>query len=307
MKRTALISFCMALGLGLWMAPMAQAQQSVPAMDGQMVRLRAENLWLPIPLPSVEITQSQTIAKDLSYPSISPDGHQVLLYEQGNPGEPNTLHLWTQDSSQISPVLSDHEVSGYISWQDEQTWQMRKRSAPFIRHASVRTYAMDNPKKLNLRANTTPVQPSLTVYDANDIIVLENAKNQTLQAISDSRHDRYYAPIISPDQRYIVFNGLTTGIHLFDVAKNAVVYVGASGTNPAFSPDGRYLIYAQTTDNGHEYTSGDLILIDLKKHTSRSIANPHKEIRLRGTISDHAKKIVYETDKREIITGSLSL
>ena len=92
-------------------------------------------------------------------------------------------------------------------------------------------------------------------------------------------------------------NGLTTGVHVFDIEQNAVVYIGEKGTDPSFSPDGRYLIYAVTTDDGDDFTSGNLVLIDLKTHSRRTISNPSKEIRLRGSISYDAQFVAYETTK----------
>jgi len=271
-----------------------------------MVRLNASHLWTPAPLKPVAIDQSEQIAADLYAPAISPNGDQVLLFEPGEPGEPNRLHLWVKDFTATHVVAADREISGYITWQDDQTYAMRSHSRPFVRESTPLVYELAS-KKLPVVRYRKPIAASqLSAYDAGDVIVLENARNQTLQAISDTHHDRYYAPIISPDERYVVFNGLTTGVHLFDVTHNTVVYVGAGGTNPAFSPDGRYLIYAQTTDNGHEFTSGDLVLLDLEKHTSRLIANPHHEIRLRGTLSRDARKIAYETEDGKVIRGRLT-
>ena len=303
MKQPYTIMICM--GLIFTATSYTQAHPPIPAMDGQMVRLNANHLWTPIPLNPLTISQSEQIASDLHYPSISPNGDQILLFEPGDSGNPNHLHLWTKTIRTTREVAADHEVSGYITWQDDQTYAMREHSKPFVREAAQRVYEL-TPKKLPVLRNRKPMAASqIMAYDAGDVVVLENARNQTLQAISDTRHDRYYAPIVSPDERYIVFSGLTTGVHLFDIAQNAVVYIGASGTSPSFSPDGRYLIYAQTTDNGHEFTSGELVIIDLEKHTSRLIANPHHEIRLRGSISRNARTIAYETENGQIIRGTL--
>lgn len=306
-SRNLIITTCLSLGLCLCFGFTAQAQTPVPAIDSQMVKLQKQNLWRPIPLPAIEITQSKQIAQNYAFPSISPDGHQVILFEPGQPGEPNILHLWTDSTHKIQKLLTDREVSGYISWQDDQTCLMRERSTPFKRNGLKRIYSLDQKKNLQLQAKQPLSSARITAYDADDVIILENANNQTLQAISDTRLDRYYAPIVSPDQRYVVFSGLTTGVHLFDIAQNSVVYVGSGGTNPVFSPDGRYLIYAQTTDDGHAFTTGELILIDLDNHSSRVIANPNHEIRLRASLSRLAKKIVYETEKGEIKIGTLVL
>ena len=133
------------------------------------------------------------------------------------------------------------------------------------------------------------------VYDHDDVIILESKKTRTLQAISDPAADRYYAPMLSPDERFVAFSGLRSGVLVFDIEANAIVFIGSHGTDPSFSPDGRYLIYADTRDDGHAFTQANLVLVDLHKRTYRILANPNHEIRLRASLSRNAEFVSYTT------------
>jgi Tol biopolymer transport system component len=69
--------------------------------------------------------------------------------------------------------------------------------------------------------------------------------------------DRFFAPIVSPDGSRVAFQGLTTGIHVVDVATGQVTHVGR-GTAPAWSADGSWLIFERTEDDGHTIVASDL-------------------------------------------------
>ena len=271
----------------------AQTLPDNPPVDGQMVRLDAKRLWKMSCLPNLPMQNTEKIAENMRYPSISPDGRRVVMFVKHDDGR-NALHEWKKDTREIRELIRHEDVSNFVTWDKSGLLNMRQRSNPFFRNAVQLRYDVE-PHKLSLRDKKPITESTFTAYDEDDIIILESKKTKTLQAISDNRADRYYGPVVSPDERFVVFNGLTSGVHLFDIEANAVVYIGSNGTSPAFSPDGRYLIYAQTTDDGNEVTSGDFILVDLDKHSWRVISNPNHEIRLNATLGNHAGSIAYAT------------
>lgn len=75
--------------------------------------------------------------------------------------------------------------------------------------------------------------------------------------------DRYYAPQLSPDGRHLVYNGLSTGLYLYRFADGATFALG-SGNHPSFSADGNWLTFDRTTDDGHQLTGGEIMLVDLR-------------------------------------------
>ena len=278
---------------------------AVPPKDGQLVKLDAEQLWHLSYLANLPVQNATQIADHFTNPSIAPDGKHVVLFERGLPGEPNILHEWSADTGKLQERIRSHEVSNFITWDDDQNFSVRERAKPFFREGAKLKYNRSL-KELKLQERKPLVESNYVVYDQDDVIILESKKTQTLQAISDPAMGRYFAPILSPDEKFVVYSSLNSGIFLFDIEANAVVYIGAHGSVPTFSPDGRYLIYANTSDNGHDYTRGDLIMLDLKLKTYRVIANPKSEIRLNATLSKDAREIAYETVDGKIFRGELA-
>ena len=292
------------LGFAVFSATPVFAQPAKP-VDGNMVKLQIDKLWKISYLPNAPVKVVSQIAADLQSPAISPDGSHVLMFKRGNPGNPHHLLHWSLETPVTEEILTDTELSSHVTWQNDDEFSVREHTAPFFRNGAVRQYRIAT-KSPTLKKRSPHTDARSLADDADDVIILENAENQTLQAISDIRTDRYFAPIVSPDARFVAFTGLTTGIHVFDIAQNAVVFIGSHGTAPAFSPDGRFLVYANTRDNGHEITSGELVLVDLDTHTYRYISNPNHEIRIRASLSNGAAYIAYQTDDDRIFRAQLS-
>ena len=271
-------------------ACVAQAPTDGP-VDGQLVRLDAKKLWRFAFLQNVPIQQTQQIGSHVMSASISPDGSQVILFERTQPHQPNILHRWADGKT--AKILESHDVSSYIDWIGDDQIDIREMSAPFFRDGGKLRYEVS--AKPRFKTRLPYADSDFVVYDHDDVIILESKKTRTLQAISDPAADRYFAPILSPDERFVAFSGLRTGVLVFDIEANAVVFIGANGTDPAFSPDGRYMVYTDTRDDGHVYTQGNIVLVDLKRRTYRILANPNDEIRLRATISRNAEFVSYTT------------
>lgn len=87
--------------------------------------------------------------------------------------------------------------------------------------------------------------------------------------------DRYFSPRLSPDARLVAFAGASTGLYVFDSQTGRIVSLGL-GSNPRFSPDGSWLVFERTLDDGHTFTSASLWLTDLRTPalTTRSVSVP---------------------------------
>lgn len=282
----------------------AQDTMRVAPIDGEMVRLQASSLWKLTQLPELPMTHVENVAQGLRFPSISPDGSQIIMYDRINDSKTRLVRYQSADRS-LSVLLENDEASPYVQWESNHRIAVRQPDKPFFQDGVKMKFDLETSKRPLLREKKHYTEENFIAYDADDVIILVRKDTQTLQAISDTNADRYYAPMVSPDEKFVVFSGLTTGIHVFDIAKNAVVYIGKNGTSPSFSPDGRYLIYAMTDDDGHVLTTGDLMLLDLETHSYRKIANPSKEIRTRASLSQSASSIAYETEDGKIFRATL--
>ena len=306
LNRILIAASCVLGCMTMASAGFAQPEQAAAhPVDGQMVRLDAKKLWKFSYLPNLKMKNVQKVAEKLRHPSISPDGRHIVMFDRDADNlENNRLYEWNDNTLELREIVRGSQVSMFVDWQDDESILMRERDKPFFREGAKLNYSIG--KKPMLRGRKPIADNDYVVYDESDIIILESKKTKTLQAISDSRADRYFAPILSPDEKYVVFSSLSSGIHLFDIETNAVVFIGSNGIYPSFSPDGRYLIYTTNRDDGHNFTSGDLVLIDLQKRSYRYISNPNNEIRINATISRDAKQIAYETDDGNTWRASLN-
>lgn len=275
-----------------------------PPVDGEMVPLKASNMWIISELPEIKLSEIQKISKNTKFPSISPDARKVLLFSPEKGETPKRLIQWSSDDKVERELMRGQDVSMFISWDDSDNVSMRQADKPFFHDAHILKLNISG-KKTALRTKKPLAESKYFTYDDDDVIILVRKDTETLQAISDVSADRYYSPMLSPDEKFIVFSGLSTGVHVFDIEKNAVVYIGKNGVDPSFSPDGRYVVYAVTTDDGENFTSGDLVLLDLKTRSRRTLSNPKGEIRLRGTISRNAAFAAYETAQGEVFRVKL--
>ena len=114
-----------------------------------------------------------------------------------------------------------------------------------------------------LKTNVLPSSTAgeTTVWQQCDRIYLKAESGPIEQEIS-AGDDRFYAPVISADGKWVAYNGLTTGLYLYRVSDRATFRPG-DGDFPAFSPDGHTLAFQKSTDDGHELIESDIMIINL--------------------------------------------
>ena len=288
--------FCM-------MPALAMAQYSEEPKNGDLIRLDAGQFWQVTAVNDVSLASKIRLADGLGSPSISPNGERVILHRKPEfPGDSGKLFQWSLDASELQLVREDADVSNYVTWTANDRFFMREQKAPFFEHGQKLNFAVEG-KRSHFRSRRAINENPVLVYQADDAIIMK--RNNVVEVISDVTLDRYFSPIVSSDENFIVFVGLASGINLFDIAQNAVVYQDALGAYPSFSPDGRYLVYTQAWDDGHVMTRADVMLVDLHHKKVMRVANPDGEIRMRATVSQDASFMAYETVAGEVFRVQL--
>lgn len=70
--------------------------------------------------------------------------------------------------------------------------------------------------------------------------------------------DQFFDPVLSPDGTRVAFVGLATGIHLLEIAGGELTHLGP-GTRPTWTPDGRWILFERTRDDGQQMISAQLM------------------------------------------------
>ena len=119
--------------------------------------------------------------------------------------------------------------------------------------------------------------------------------------------DRYFAPQLAPDGRYLVYNGLSTGLYLYRFADGQTLALGA-GNHPAFSADGNWLAFDRTSDDGHQLTGGEIFLVDLRAPQPRVAPLTHTLDRIEQypSLSGDGRHIAFSADAT-IFVGAIEI
>jgi len=304
MKKLSIIAKIIAFASIMSAPCAAMAQMSVEPENGALVRLDRSNFWSIKQMATVGVADQVKLGEGLRTPVISPDGQKVILSQPSRSmGEIGKLYQWTEASRQAELVIENKDISTHITWTDNDSFYVRERTAPFMERGQKLNFSMSG-KKAEFRSRMTLHDRAVIVFDADDIIMMK--RNHKMLAISDITIDRYSGPKVSSDEKFVVFSGLTTGVNLYDINQNGVVYQDPKGSDPRFSPDGKFLVYNETSDDGHVITQGDIIIVDLHTQARTRVSNPKGEIRLHASLSNDARYIAWENINGETYKARLA-
>ncbi len=76
--------------------------------------------------------------------------------------------------------------------------------------------------------------------------------------------DRVFAPRLSPDRRWVVFRGLSTGLYAHELVSERTLHLGAGG-HARFDAGSGYVVFERVLDDGHEVTEASLWVADLER------------------------------------------
>ena len=117
--------------------------------------------------------------------------------------------------------------------------------------------------------------------------------------------DRFFAPVVSPDGDRVAFEGLATGIYVYQISTDTLVHVG-DGTAPAWSPDGRRLAFELTEDDGHQIVASDLYLYDVGSRVTQRLTATDNRLERRPSFSPDGSRIAFDDDQGTVLIGTLA-
>ena len=118
--------------------------------------------------------------------------------------------------------------------------------------------------------------------------------------------DKFFAARPSPDGRRVAFLGLTTGVHVVDLATMRVTHLGA-GTAPTWSPDGRFLVFERTEDDGHDIVASDLWLYEPGRRGLARLTATDEVLERRPSFSPDGRSLAFDDDRGAILLADLEV
>jgi Tol biopolymer transport system component len=107
----------------------------------------------------------------------------------------------------------------------------------------------------------SPAKTPAVVFARDDTIYFRD--NPTNREITVSQgEDKYFLPQLSPDRKHVAYIGLSTGISITNLENHRTISIGL-GTDVAWTPDSKGIIYTYSRDDGHHITASDLYYADV--------------------------------------------
>lgn len=216
-------------------------------------------------------------------PRWSPDGLQLMFSKPGY----NGVYTMGVDGGLINQV-TDREGAGFkAKWGDD---------------GNIETHANTGETQA-FKSDGTPVDAAAYENDSSlvgaftkdDTVYLRKAPGEAPQAITDG-DDRYYGGVLSPDGKYIAYNGLSTGLYIKPVDGSGPPVSLGEGYSPSWLPDGSGVVYNISQDDGHNITGSDLFLATPDGSTISNLTQTDDVAELNPTPSPDGTHITYEID-----------
>ena len=269
-------------------------------------------------IDAIEAGYNATFSPDgtkILYSSINSNG--LYLYELTNE---NISELNKNTGAGFEPCFSadgqfvyfksfEFDNSGkrwsYIAEQNIESGELNKLTAPkrnlsnanmkngnllFADNDELNVY---NPLKKEIKRS---VATAVFTNGAMDLILFNNGEKKVLNPFGKGN---YIWVSLSPDGSKILFNKAGKGTYVSDLEGNILVDLGRLHA-AKWSADGNYIIGMNDYDDGHQYTSSKIVLIDKNGKNRQELELANEKIALYPALSSDNKKLVFNNEKGEL-------
>jgi len=183
-------------------------------------------------------------------------------------------------------VASEHAVSGFRHrWIDADDGPAILCPARGRKPAVQVVVAMAELRELVV----APIEP---VFARDDALFVRGPDGE--QPLSDGQ-DRFFDEILSPTGEHVAAVGLRNGIHVFDAATGELVAV-AEGTHPAWTPDGRWVLFEWTVDDGYRVLVSDLWALSVEDGRAFPLTATSDVLEGQPSVSPDGTAVAYVAD-----------
>jgi len=112
-----------------------------------------------------------------------------------------------------------------------------------------------------------------------------------------SDQDHIYSYAISPDASHVVYSTAGQNLWLAKVNGEDRISLGR-GSAPSWSPDGQWITFMLTFDDGHSITASDIYVIHIKGDSRLKLTETPELFEMNPQWSPDGAWIVYDTDQR---------
>lgn len=216
-------------------------------------------------------------------PRWSPDGLELMFSKPGY----NGLYAKGVEGGALREITDSNHVGFKSKWNPDGT---------------ISAIGNDG-REQKLNPDGTPVDAPSPLDDSNyvgaftqdDKVYYRFAPGEPARVISEG-DDRFYGGVVSPDGRYIAYNGLYTGLYIAPLdGSHPPVYLG-EGHSPSWLPDGSGIVYNVSIDDGHQLLASDLYLATVDGSAVSNLTQSPDQIEINPSVSPDGQWVAYEVD-----------
>lgn len=229
----------------------------------------------------------------------SADGAEILCRDtrdvRAASGFPRSHAVWTVDVATGKATRLSQDGAAELR---PAAWRYNNQAQASV-VAAGKVVAAARPVKMMASANAQqkaalqremakPIYKTSFVTDYDHLYVVNAAGTQ--KAIFNGPA---FAPQLSPDGKKVAFCNMTDDIIVMNIDGTGQQNVG-KGFNPVWA-NNRQIVVQRTTDDGHDFLTGDLFMINIADKSTRQLTNTPGRIEMNPAISADGSKILFST------------
>jgi Tol biopolymer transport system component len=207
--------------------------------------------------------------------AISPNGN-IFYKKVIDPGR----ELWMVDSTLHAQLLASAEAIGLPIWYD----------------GAIRVQFPDTVRSWDESGKEIRESADGWVYQDGEVIYRVR-KGAEPQRISPVIFKGCCLPVMSPQEDKVAYETAQNGLVMVNLVSGASVPVGP-GNNAVWSPDGTFLLFDMTRNDGKNLTAGDIFYIKSDGTGRQNLTENLPAIATDPTISPDGKKVAFSANGR---------
>ena len=215
-------------------------------------------------------------------PKWSPDGLELIFSAPGYSG----LYTKGLNGGAISQVTAKEHIGFGAKWDEDGKIKTKTTDG------KAQSFEPDGTPD----GSASPLEDTSIVgtFTKDDTVYYRSSEGEAAVPVSQG-DDRYYGGVVSPDGKYIAYNGLHTGLYVAALDGSSCINLG-EGYSPSWLPDGSGVIYNISQDDGHYLTASDLYLATIDGSVVSNLTQTPYEVEVNPTVSPDGTQVVYEVD-----------
>ncbi|MDQ3370130.1 MAG: hypothetical protein M3680_32330 [Myxococcota bacterium] len=237
-----------------------------------------------------EVTRGDYLA-----PRFSPDGRELLVTGPQLRGLfiVSTGGTTAPSRTAARAITDDAEAGVHATWASDGSIRYRAARAGGRRDLAISRAGVVR----------TVTQPAPVAFAKDDRMYVVDRTNAVIRIGSG---DRFFGAVVAPDGDQVLFQGLTTGLHLYVRSTGTLRHIGP-GTAPAWSPDSKRVAFEVTEDDGHDIIASELYVYDVARDRVEPVTATDAVIERRPSFSPTGERIAFDDNTGGIFVGRLEV